>query len=151
MAGLRSIAQRKADVLAALEKKEGSAWLATAGSDGEPRLIAVSLWWDGSRLVFATRVGNPTARNLGASRKARLALGSTEDVIMVDARLIDQAPASSAKPEMRQGFIDAAGWDPAEEGDDWAFFRLEPVRIEAYRGYGELEGRTVMRQSRWLA
>jgi hypothetical protein len=149
MAELRSTEQRKADVLAALENN-GSAWLATAGAAGEPRLIAVSFWWDGSHIVLATRVGNPTAHNLVASRKARLGIGSPDDVIMVDAALIDQAPAASAKSDIRKGFISAAGWDPAEEGDDWAFFRLQPVRIEAYRGYAELEGRTVMRQSRWL-
>lgn len=150
MAELRTTAERKTDVLTALENS-GSAWLATAGTGGEPRLIAVSFWWDGSRLVFATRVGNPTAQNLEATKKVRLAIGSPDDVIMVDATLIDKAPASAAKPEVRNGFIDAAGWDPAEEGDDWAFFRVQPVRIEAYRGYGELEGRTVMRESRWLA
>ena len=150
MAELRSTAERKADAVAALEKN-GSAWLATAGAGGEPRLIAVSVWWDGSHIVFATRVGNPTAQNLRSSRKARLGIGSPDDVIMVDATLLDQVHASTAKPELRKGFIDAAGWDPAEEGDDWAFFRLQPVRIEAYRGYGELEGRTVMRESRWLA
>jgi hypothetical protein len=31
------------------------------------------------------------------------------------------------------------------------FFRLRPTRIQAYRGYGELEGRDVMRGGRWVA
>ena len=43
------------------------------------------------------------------------------------------------------------GWDPREVGEGWAFFRLRPSRIQAYRGYEELEGRDVMRNSRWLA
>lgn len=149
MAQLRTAAQRKADVLSRLQKN-GEAFLATASQAGEPRLIAVSFWWNGTELIIATRQGTPTARNLQSTRAARLALGPQEDVIMIDARVAEQSPVSSAKPELRQGFLDAAGWDPAEEGADWAFFRLGPVRIEAYRGYGELEGRMVMRDSRWL-
>jgi hypothetical protein len=29
-------------------------------------------------------------------------------------------------------------------------FRLRPVRVQAYRGYDELEGRDVMRDGDWL-
>jgi hypothetical protein len=49
-----------------------------------------------------------------------------------------------------EGFSRAVGWDPREVGEGWAFFRLRPLRIQAYRGYDELEGRDVMRGSRWL-
>jgi len=30
------------------------------------------------------------------------------------------------------------------------FFRLRPNRIQAFRGYDEIEGRDVMLRSRWL-
>ena len=150
MSELRSTAQRKQDVLAALAKS-GDAWVATANTDGKPRLIAASFWWDGSDLVFATREGNPTAKNLQSNGTARLAIGTQDDVIMIDATLVEATQVTKAKPDVRRGFVDAAGWDPAEEGSDWAFFRLRPDRIEAYRGYGELQGRLVMRESRWLS
>jgi hypothetical protein len=31
------------------------------------------------------------------------------------------------------------------------FFRLRPIRIQAFRGYDEIGGRDVMVRSRWLA
>lgn len=148
MSELRSAAERKQDVLERLSKNE-DAWLATASDGGTPRLIAVSSWWDGTDLVMATREGTPTGRNLQASGAARLALGSPGDVIMIDAAVVEQTPANKADPQLRQGFAAAAGWDPGDAGTDWTFFRLRPTQIEAYRGYGELEGRMVMRQSRW--
>jgi hypothetical protein len=144
----RSVDQRRADVLALL-KRNGDLWLATAGPAGRPHLIVVATWWGGSQLVVATVGSSLTARNLGATGRGRLAGGSTDDVVMIDARVASSLPVAEAD-ESRSGFITAAGWDPAEEGDDWRFFRLEPVRVQAYRGYGELQGREVMRGGRWL-
>jgi hypothetical protein len=136
-----------------LEKLQnnGQAWLATASRDGKPRLIAVSFWWTGRELVISTRTATPTGRNLHETRSARLAIGSQEDVIMIDAEATEEVVAATATADLRQGFIKAAGFDPAEEGSDWAFFRLRPYQVEAYRGYGELEGRVVMRHGEWRA
>jgi hypothetical protein len=146
----RSTRQRKADVLAALDRN-GDLWLATASAEGQPHLIAASAWWDGSQLTMATTAGSVTARNLEASKTARIGLGATDDVVMIDAVVAESTMVSTAKPELKSGFKAAVGWDPAEEGSDWKFFRLRPVRIQAYRGYGEVQGRDVMRDSRWLA
>ena len=41
------------------------------------------------------------------------------------------------------------GWDPREM-DGWMFFRLRPTRIQAFRGYDEIEDRDVMVRSRWV-
>jgi hypothetical protein len=146
----RNAAQRKADVIAALEKNR-DLWLATADRSGKPHLIAASSWWDGASLVIATRVGSPTAKNLGSTGVARLAAGSPEDVVMIDVRVSQQVPVGEATSSMKAGFVKAVGWDPADEGNDWTFFVLTPLQIQAYRGYGELAGRNVMRNSRWLA
>jgi len=80
----------------------------------------------------------------------RLAAGTPADAIMIDATLADRVGAAKA-PEVAQGFSKAVGWDPREVGPGWEFFRLRPTRIQAYRGYDELEGRDLMRDSRWLA
>ncbi len=150
MSELRSTPQRKADTIAVLER-HGDAWLATASPDGQPHLIAVSQAWNGQDIVIATRSTTPTARNLDGSGVARLALGTPDDVVMVEASVLESAAASAAPDALRAAFVDAAGWDPAAEGPDWRFFRLRPSRIQAYRGYGELAGRDVMRGGRWLA
>jgi hypothetical protein len=70
--------------------------------------------------------------------------------MMIDVTVVETTPVADARPTLKAAFVKAVGWDPAEEGNDWAFFRLRPVDIQAYRGYGELQGRRVMRDSRWL-
>ncbi|MDQ6918530.1 MAG: pyridoxamine 5'-phosphate oxidase family protein [Candidatus Dormibacteraeota bacterium] len=145
----RSPSRRKSDVIAALELN-ADLWLATAGTSGRPQLIPVSAWWDGSSIVIATTGGSISARNLEASRSGRLALGSPADAILVDVTVSVSVPVEQADAEMVAGFTGAVGWNPAEVGPGWRFFRLRPVRIQAYRGYDEVEGRDVMRDSRWL-
>jgi hypothetical protein len=149
MAESRTVEARKADVLASLEGQH-SMWLATADSMGRPHLIAVSAWWDGSDLVMTTVAASRTAKNLTPGQEVRLAGGTPVDAIVVDARVIETQVAEAA-PDVADGFKEAMGWDPREVGPGWAFFRLRPSRIQAYRGYEELEGRDVMRNSRWLA
>ncbi len=149
MADLRTVEARKADVLGALEGQR-DLWLATADTSGRPHLIPVSAWWDGADLVVATRSISRSAANLAVGSEVRLASGSPADVIMIDARVVETVPASEAA-ELADGFTIAVGWDPRAAGEGWAFYRLRPNRIQAYRGYDELEGRFVMRNSRWLA
>lgn len=150
MTQLRTVAERKAAVMKALEANDHM-WLATADSGGRPQLIAVATLWDGTDLVIATRVETKTARNLAESGQAKLSHGTPEDVILIDAQLENSAPADSSEVEVARRFEKANGWNPQEEGDDWGFYRLRPRRIQAYRGYGELEGRDVMKDGRWLA
>jgi hypothetical protein len=150
MSDLRTIEQRKTDVLAALGQNR-DLWLATSSRSGRPHLIAVSTWWDGSGLVMATVDGSRTARNLDATGVGRLGAGTTDDVIMIDVRVAGSVPVADAPSGLKDGFAAGAGWDPAEEGDGWRFFRLQPMAIQAYRGYGELEGRQVMRDANWLS
>jgi Pyridoxamine 5'-phosphate oxidase len=145
---MRDTATRKADVQAALAK-QGDLWLSTADRAGKPHLIAVSAWWDGDDLVVATTASSRTARNLAPGGDVRLAAGTPADAIMIDAEVVEKVPASDAGM-VAEGFSRAVGWDPREVGEGWAFFRLRPKRIQAYRGYDELEGRDVMRGSRWL-
>jgi hypothetical protein len=58
-------------------------------------------------------------------------------------------PARDAD-EVATGFSGAMGWDPRDVGEGWDFFRLRPARIQAFRGYDEIEGRDVMRKGSWL-
>ncbi len=149
MAELRGTEERKADVLVALERN-GDAWLATADRSGRPHLIAVSTWWDGGLLVIATTGGSRTARNLDETSVARLAFGSQDDATMVDVEILESVSVATADPALAAGFEAGAGWNPGDEGPDWKFFRLRPVRIQAYRGYGEQPQRDVMRDGKWL-
>jgi predicted pyridoxine 5'-phosphate oxidase superfamily flavin-nucleotide-binding protein len=146
---LRDTKTRQADVLEALERQK-DLWLATADRQGRPHLIAVSAWWDGKRLIVTTTASSRTARNLAANPAARVAIGAPDDVIVLDVRAVNSAAVSDSA-ELAEGFTAAVGWDPREMGEGWMFFELEPKRIQAYRGYDELEGRDVMYGGRWLA
>jgi len=146
---VRDTATRKADALEMLEK-QGHMWLATADREGRPHLIAVSAWWDGRDVVVATTEASRTAANMSPGSDVRLAAGSPEDAVTIDAEAIETVPAAEAD-SLAVGFAAAVGWDPREVGQGWAFFRLRPSRIQAYRGYDEVKGKDVMRGGRWLA
>jgi len=145
---LRDTATRKADTLAALEKHH-DVWLATADVAGRPHLVAVSGWWDGTDLVVATRASTKTARNLAMNPSAKVAHGAPSDAILLDVEMLDNIAVEDSA-DLCQGFAAAVGWDPRDEGPGWMFFRLRPSRIQAYQGYGEIEGRDVMVRSRWV-
>ena len=147
MAELRSAAQRKADVLATLEG-QAHAWLATAAGS-VPHVIVTQAVWDGASIVVATRHASRTARNLVASKVGRLAFGDADDAVLVDVELV-QSQAAAGAGDIGATFERAAGWNPGDQGTDWWLFVLRPMRIQAYRGYGEIEGRDVMRDGRWL-
>jgi len=144
---LRDTATRKKDVLAALEK-QGHYWLATAEVGGRPHLIAVSGWWDGSELVITTLGTSKTARNMAMNPAVILAGGDPSDAIVIQAQAIASTPVEDSD-ELAAGFKSAVGWDPREIGG-WMFFRLRPTRIQAFRGYDEIDGRDVMIRSRWV-
>src|SRR5258708_34352365 len=110
MPDLRTVEARKADVLGALEGQR-DLWLATADTTGRPHLIAVSAWWDGADLVVATRAASRTAANLAVGAEVRLASGSPADVIVIDAPVVESAPAGEPA-ELAAGFTIALGWAP---------------------------------------
>jgi hypothetical protein len=146
MTSTRSVEERKKDVLEALEK-QGHYWLSSAEIGGRPHVIGVSGLWDGSQIVVTTLGTSRTARNMSMNPRVVLAGGDPEDAIVIQAGVIDSAAVEDS-PEIAADWKKAMGWTP-EEG--WMFFRLRPTRIQAFRGYEEIEGRDVMIRSRWLA
>ena len=147
--------QRRADTLAKLTAPAVDVWVATAGVDaaGHARsyLVPLSLAWIDDRIVLATETDSVTARNIASHRQARLGLGPTRDVVMIDAEFergygLDEVPAGLA-----QRYAEQADWDPREAGGRLRFLVLRPVRIQAWREVDELPGRTLMRDGAWLA
>ena len=145
---MRDTATRKTDVLRTLEK-QGQFWLATSDIGGRPHVIGVSGWWDGAELVITTAGASRTAQNMAMNPLVTLASGDPSDAIVIQAQMLDSTAVEDAA-DLAGGFSAAMGWDPREM-DGWMFFRLRPTRIQAFRGYEEIEGRDVMVKSRWLA
>ena len=144
---MRDTETRKKDVLAALEK-QGIYWLARAPIGGRPHIIAVSGWWDGHELVVATLGTSVSARNMAMNPLVTVAGGDPSDAIVIQAQMIDSVAVEDGA-DLASGFKKAMGWDPREM-DGWMFFRLRPTRIQAFRGYDEIENRDVMIRSRWV-
>jgi hypothetical protein len=150
MSDARTTAQRITDSLEVMSRN-GHGWLATASPGGDAHLIAVSALWTGATIVVATLGDSPTARNLAAGGSSRLALGSADDAVLVDVNVAERRPAGPGSGDIGEAFTTAMGWDPADEPGSWDYFVLVPGRVQAYRGYGERLGSTVMRDGRWLS
>ncbi|MFC5147743.1 pyridoxamine 5'-phosphate oxidase family protein [Streptomyces aureoversilis] len=146
--GIRSGAQRKRDVLERLGR-ELDIWVASAGADGVPYLVPLWFLWDGEAIWMATRPANPTGRNLRDGGRARLALGHTRDVVLIDGDVetygAQEVPATAA-----DAFALHSGWDPRKQGDAYAYFKVVPRAVQAWHEEPELRGRHLMRDGEWL-
>jgi hypothetical protein len=140
--------QRARDTLAKLAEPAVDVWVATAAA-ADPYLVPLSLAWIDERAVIAVDGSSRTARNLEAGRTARLALGPTRDVVVIDARLERSVPVTEA-PDLAERYALQADWDPRSAGDSYRFLILRPERIQAWREANELSGRTLMRDGTWL-
>jgi Pyridoxamine 5'-phosphate oxidase len=144
----RTRAQRRVDVLKKLET-EVDVWVASASEDGRANLVPLSFVWHRDALTVAMPVASATARNLERARWARMALGPTRDVVLLEGP-VEVLPIG-ADPALEDVHAAATGFDPREEPKTFAYFRLTPERIEAWRESNELAERRLMQDGAWLA
>lgn len=144
----RAPEQRKRDLLVRLEK-EMDVWVATADADGLPCLVPLWFVWHGDCLWLATRPSTPTGRNLRDGGRARLALGDTQDVVLVDGDAemyaADEVPGAAAG-----AFAAKTGWDPRADEAPYVYFRVRPRGVQARNGEHEMRGRYLMRDGVWV-
>ncbi|MFF1443201.1 pyridoxamine 5'-phosphate oxidase family protein [Streptomyces sp. NPDC058295] len=144
----RTPGQRKQELLNRLER-ELDIWVATADREGLPCLVALWFVWDGEYLWLSTRLTNPTGRNLREGGRARLALGDTRDVVLVDGEVEtytrEEVPEAAAR-----AFLAKTGWDPGRDGAPYAYFRVRPVAVQTWREVHELPRRHLMRDGAWV-
>ncbi|MFP5021549.1 pyridoxamine 5'-phosphate oxidase family protein [Pseudonocardia phyllosphaerae] len=122
-------------------------WLASGGSGG-PHMIPVAFVYDDGQIVTATAERSRTVANLRESQRARLALGTTDDVVMVDASLERFETVSEISQPVADRFA-AVSHDPRHM-PGYLYIRLCPTRIQVWNGYHEFAGRTVMLAGNWL-
>jgi hypothetical protein len=140
---------RKSDVLAKLTAPVADAWVATAAA-AEPYLVPLTLVWLRDRIVLATNGKSRTATNLAATGVARIALGATRDVVLIDAVLEETFPVAAAPSWVGDGYAAGSDWDPREAGGSYVYLILRPDRIQAWREENEIADRTLMRDGTWL-
>jgi hypothetical protein len=142
----RSREERKRHALTRLER-DVDAWVATAASEGGvPHLVPLSFLWDGECLLIATPSASPTGSNLEATGTARLGIGATRDVVLIEGTVV----ALAAVPdELGDAFALKTGFDPRRL-DGYAYFRIRPQCVQAWREENELKGRDLMRGGEWI-
>lgn len=149
IATARSLEQRKQDTLDRL-RQDVDAWVATADAEsGTPYLVPLSYLWDGATLLLATLCESPTGRNLWASGEARLGIGGTRDVVLIDGA-VETLPMDAISQEIGDAFAVKTGFDPRRPNSPFLYFRVTPRRIQAWREENELAGRVIMRDGTWL-
>ncbi|MFE1313216.1 pyridoxamine 5'-phosphate oxidase family protein [Streptomyces sp. NPDC058755] len=145
----RTAEQRKKDTLHRLEHDE-DAWVATAGEDGgAPYLVPLSFVWDGATLLIATPAASPTGRNLQATGKARIGIGPTRDVVMIEG-VVRAVTPEDLPEEDAEIFAGKTGFDPRQLSTPYLYFNVLPQRVQAWREENELQGRELMRDGVWL-
>lgn len=150
----RSRRERKADTLAKLHAREIDVWVASAsvsdGGSAHAHLVPVSLAWIDERVVIALESDSRTARNIIEHGTARLALGPTRDVVIIDAVLDRAVDPNDAPVALAERYAAQADWDPRTARGRFTYVVLRPDRIQAWREVNELAGRTLMRAGSWL-
>ena len=145
----RSPAQRRRDTEQRLTH-DIDLWVASASADGGPYLVPLSFDWDGEAVLVATPAESPTGRNLAATQTARLGLGHTRDVSMIEGD-VEVLEIDALPQERGDRFATRAGFDPRAQDTPYRWFRISPRRIQAWREVNELPDRELMRDGRWLA
>ncbi|MEU8331984.1 pyridoxamine 5'-phosphate oxidase family protein [Micromonospora sp. NPDC048839] len=143
----RTPQQRKQDTLARLDR-DLDAWVASADRDGNAHLVPLSFLWDGVTLTLATTESSPTARNLRASGRVRMSVGTTRDVVLIDGT-VETFSRVTVPVDLADAFA-AKLWDARVGTTPYAYLRVTPRRIQAWREENELAGRDLMRAGQWL-
>ncbi|NBE97217.1 hypothetical protein FE391_26070 [Nonomuraea sp. KC401] len=144
----RGLAERRAHARDRLETGF-QMWLAT-GSDGHgAHLIPVAYTWDGSALYTATFAKSRTVANIKGHPQARVALGDTANVIMIDtsASLVDVPDIGT---DIAEHYAKVSTDPRTYPEGTFVYLRLHPRRIQVWNGLHEFVGRTVMRDGQWL-
>lgn len=144
----RGPSQRKSDALELLGS-ETTAWLATGAAD-RCHLVPLLFHYNGEALTFATSANSPTATNVATTARARAAIGHPYDVVMIDGtmRIIEPEKIDPTVADSVASLLDG-GPDPRET-PGFVYLRLTPTRLQTWRTFAELRGRTLMQSGQWL-
>jgi hypothetical protein len=146
----RTLEQRKADTLAKLAEPALDGWVTSTPSTGRAHMVPLSLYWTGDRLVIAVEKSSLTARNILATTHARVGVGGTRDVVLMDLVLEESVAAAQAPAEIGDGYAGQSDWDPRDDPSEYLYLVLRPTRVLAWREANELSGRVLMRDGAWL-
>jgi general stress protein 26 len=145
----RDLVQRTTDTRNRLHD-DVDVWVSTASPDGVPHMRPLSFTWDGTTVLISTPEDSSTGRNLATSGRVTLALGHTRDVVMIEGS-VQVIPIEELPQDIGDAFAARTEFDPRALKTTYAFYRVTPVEIQAWREEDELRNRTIMRGGAWLA
>ena len=145
----RPLEQRIADSRRLFETTV-DAWVSTADPEsGRPWLVPLSFAWTGSLFVLGTGGESRTVLNAMAQPWVRLGIGAVRDVVLVHgtASVVSMASVDVGEADL---FAERSGFDPRELSSPYAYLRVTPRRVQAWREENELDDREIMRDGHWL-
>ena len=113
-------------------------------------MVPLSFHWDEGYVLIATSSSSPTGRNLGASGKVRIGIGSTRDVVLIQGLVERSMSPEALDTELGNAFASRTGFDPRRSDASFRYSFIRPLRIQAWREENELDGRLLMRDGVWL-
>jgi hypothetical protein len=113
-------------------------------------MVPLSFYWDGRDILIATPTGSPTGRNLRETGRARVGIGPTRDVVMVEGTVVEITAAADVPADLGDTFAARAEFEPRGLTTPYSYYRIRPRRIQAWREADELAGRDLMRDGDWL-
>jgi hypothetical protein len=146
--GPRTAAQRRADTEHRLTH-DVDCWVATADDASTPRLTVLSFLWDGSTLLLSTAAASPAGRNLAGNATVQVGIGLTRDVVLVTGT-VEVVRRDTLADDEGDAFATKTGFDPRAIRSEYAYYRVRPTTVQAWREEDELAGRWLMRDGRWL-
>ena len=142
-----NLAQRKTTALHKLAH-EKYLWFATANRSGAPHLVPLGFVWRNGRMVLASSSTNRTVSNVRETGVARVALGQTDDVVMIDGGVelvgVDSIDTTVAAEYEQKYAVDL------RVVPGWTYLQLTPERIQVFRDAPEpSQARAVMSAGAW--
>lgn len=111
----------------------------------------MSYAWTGSELIIATAASTPTARNIRESGVAKVAIGPTDDVLLIDVALSGAVSIEDAPEELAATYASQSDWDPRQGVDAPSLYiSLIPRVMRAWRQENEIGERVIMRDGQWV-
>ncbi|MER8043086.1 pyridoxamine 5'-phosphate oxidase family protein [Streptomyces sp. NPDC094032] len=144
----RDPAERIRDTLGRLGS-ERDIWVSTSHPDHGPHQVPLWFLWDGHAVWLCTGAGSATVRNAREEPRVRLALPDALDVVLLQGEATCY-PAAEVPEAAADAFAGKFGWDPRREEGPYAYLRVVPRTVRAWRGEPELRGRVVMREGAWV-
>lgn len=139
--------ERKIDALAKL-RSDVDLWVASADEVGSAYLVPLSYCWDDPTLTIATPRASRTAMNLVRAGWARVALGPTRDVVIIEGPV--EAIPIGTDTRLEDAHAHATGFDPRTLAEEYVYLRITPHHIQTWREANEIEGRQLMCRGEWL-